>query len=363
MDRRRRRPGDRTAGRRSSGASRSEGTRTRGSRKRRERLLPPWLTMLGSVLLLVVAFAFIFFVARGCVATQEATQVRKYVTNADSLLGESSNAGNNDLQGILANAGGDPAKLDAEALAQAASQTERLHTQALEYDEVPPEFEDAQPYLVSALGIRASATRNLADAASGETGNFGEALSVAVEDYRLSDSIVRNHYLPESQDALEEVGQQGDQSYLEEPEPFMDYEELGFDTPAASAGVRDDPNALHGVQIEGVEVAGRPLYPGEDVVLTGSAEPVFAVTVVNGGEVVEAGVPVEVVMDTVAERQAKSATIPQMEPNGGSATVEVSGFRPGELEESAEVSVEAGPVEYEENDRNNVVAGTVTFGI
>jgi hypothetical protein len=43
--------------------------------------------------------------------------------------------------------------------------------------------------------------------------------------------------------------------------------------------------------------------------------------------------------------------------------VEVSGFRPGELEESAEVSVKAGPVEYEENQRNNVLAGTVTFGI
>jgi len=359
MARRRRRPGDRTVSQKSSGASRSREPR---SGKRRERMLPPWLTMLGSLLLLILAFAFIFFVARGCVATQEATQVRKYVTNSASLLSESSNAGNNDLQGVLANAGGDPANLDVDALAQAASQTERNYRQALEYDEVPPEFEDAQPYLVSALGIRASATGDLADAASSETGNFGEAVSVAVEDYRLSDSIVRNHYLPESQAALEKAGQQGDQSYLDEPEPFMDYEQLGFDTFAASAGVRDDPNARHGIQIKGVEVAGEQLSPGEDVVLTGSAEPVFAVTVVNGGEVVEAGVPVEVVMDTAAERQAHSATIPQMEPNG-EVTVEVSGFRPGELEESAEVSVKAGPVEYEENQRNNVLAGTVTFGI
>jgi len=325
--------------------------------------LPPWLTLIGSLLFLAVAFAFIFFVAKGCVATQESTQIRKYVTNADSLLSESSNLGNNDLQGVLAGADGDPAKLDGEALARAANQTERNYQQALEYDEVPPEFEGAQPYLVSSLGIRAAATRDLSEAASGETGSFGEALSAAVEDYRLSDGIIRNHYLPESREALERVGQQGDQSRLQEPEPFMDYEDLGFDTPVASAGARDDPNALHGVQIAGVEVAGRPLRPDGSVVLRGSAEPVFAVTVVNGGEVAETGVPVEVVMDTVAERQAQSATIRQIGANGGSATVEISGFRPGELEETAEVSVKAGPVEYEETRKNNILAGTVTFGL
>lgn len=325
--------------------------------------MPPWLTLLGSVLLLAVAFAFIFFVARGCVATQESTQIRKYVTKSNSLLNESSNVGNNDLQGILANADGNPAELDGEALARAATQTERLHEQALEYDEVPPEFEEAQPYLVSSLGIRAAATRDLAEAASGETGSFGEALSAAIEDYRLADGIVRNHYMPESQDALELAGQQGDQSYLEEPDPFMDYEKLGFDPPAASAGARDDPNARHGIRLAGVEVAGQPLYPGGDVVLTGSAEPVFAVTVVNTGEVMETGVPVEVVMDTVAERQARSATIRQIRPNGASATVKVSGFRPGELEETAEVRVKTGPVEYEEATRNNTLAGTVTFGL
>nr|MDQ3316492.1 hypothetical protein [Actinomycetota bacterium] len=259
--------------------------------------MPPWLTLIGSLMFLCVAFAFIFFVAKGCVATQESTQIRKYVTNADSLLGESSNVGNNDLQGILANADSDPANLDGEALARAANQTERNYQQALEYDEVPPEFEVAQPYLVSALGIRATATRELAESAAGGKGSFGETLSVAVEDYRLSDSIIRNHYVPESREALERVGQQGDQSRLREPEPFMDYEEIGFDTPTMSAGARDDPNALHGVQIASVEVAGRPLRQDGSVVLRGSAEPVFAVTVVNGGEVEETGVPVEVVMD------------------------------------------------------------------
>ena len=87
--------------------------------------------MVGSILLLVVAFAFIFFVARGCVATQESTQVRKYVTNANSLLSESSNSGNEDLQGILQSAGGRAANLDKGALKGAATTSEDLYLRAL----------------------------------------------------------------------------------------------------------------------------------------------------------------------------------------------------------------------------------------
>ncbi len=310
-----------------------------------------------------MAFAFIFFVARGCVATQESTQVRKYVTNADSLLSESSNSGNEDLQGILLNAGGDPARLDKGALDQAATKSEDLYVRALTYEETPPEFEDAHHYLVTSLGIRARATERLARTAAGDTEGFTGVLAEVVEDYRLSDSVVRNHYLPAVEDALIEAGQQRDQGYLEEPEPFMDYEEIGFQVAAPAVGVaQDDPNALHGVEILAVEVAGQPLYPGGNVVLTGSDEPIFFVTVKNGGETPETGVDVEVILNTRAERQAQTATIGQMRAKG-MATVEIGGFRPGELNETAKVTVEAGPVKYEENPANNTLTGTVTFGL
>ena len=319
--------------------------------------------MLGSVLLLVVAFGFIFFVARGCVASQEATQVRKYVTNADSLLSESSSAGNVILQTSLQNADGDPANLDVGTLSQVAETSESLYLQALTNEEVPPEFEDVHHYLVSSLGIRARATQQLADEADDAEG-FPLTLAAAVEDLRLSDGIVRNHYLPGVQDALEEADQERDRGYLSEPEPFMDYDEIGFKVaPAAVGAARDDPSALHGVQISAVEVAGHPLYQDGNVVLTGSDEPNFFVTVINGGEVPETGVDVEVILNTRAERQAQTATIGQMRANGGTATVEVGGFRPGELDETAEVTVEAGPVKYEELLGNNTVTGTVTFGM
>ncbi len=335
----------------------------RRPRKRRERALPAWLTLFGSVLLLVMAFGFIFFVARGCVATQEATQVRKYVTSADSLLSESSNAGNATLQGALATAGGDAANLDAVALNQVSETSERLYLQALTNGEVPPGFEDAHHYLVSALGIRARATDQIVKA-SGNADDFPGTLATAVEDFRLSDSVIRNHYLPEVQDALEDSNQERDGGYLDEPEPFMDYGKIGFKVaPAAAGAARDDPNALHGVQISAVEVAGQPLYQNGNVVLTGADEPIFFVTVVNGGEVAETGVDVEVILNTRAERQAQTATIGQMRANGGAATVEVEGFRPGELDETAEATVEAGPVEYEELLNNNTLTGTVTFGL
>jgi hypothetical protein len=98
------------------------------------------------------------------------------------------------------------------------------------------------------------------------------------------------------------------------------------------------------------------------VVLGGSDELAFSVTVDNRGEVAETGVPVEVVLNTRAERQALSATVEQVEP-GSSATVEIKGFKPGEFDETADVSVKAGPLKREKNENDNTLAGTVTFGI
>ena len=311
-----------------------------------------------------MAFAFIFFVARGCVATQESTQVRKYLTNADSMLSESSNTGNKRLQPTLQKAGGDPAKLDKAALGGVAANSESLYLRALENEEIPPEFDDAHHYLVSSLGIRARATKQLAEAATGDNERFKGVLAQVIYDLRLSDAVVRNDYLPAVQDDLRDAGQQRDQEYLDEPEPFMDYKEIGFDVAAPPAGVaQDDPNALHGVKITAVQVAGKPLYQNGNVRLTGSDEPIFHVTVKNGGETPETGVDVEVILNTSAERQAQTETIGQLPANGGTATVVVGGFKPGELNETAKVTIEAHPVKYEENPSNNTLTGTVTFGL
>ena len=307
-----------------------------------------------------MVFGFIFFVARGCVATQQSTQVRKYVTSADTLLSDSSNAGRGELQRVLSNAGGDPTKLDDEALSQVANRSENQYLQALSQQEIPPEFDDAHHYVVTALGIRSEATVKLAQAASGD--GFEGDLATAVEDYRTSDSIVANHYLPAVRHSLEVAGQTSDQAYLQEPQSFMDYGALGFDAAPVSGSATTDPNALHGVQVTAVRVAGKPLYGNDNVVLTGADEPTFTVTVGNGGEVPETSVDVEVVLNTSAERQAQSETIARVEPKKAT-TVQVGGFIPGELDETARVTVEVGPVEYEKTTANNTLSGTVTFGI
>ena len=318
--------------------------------------------MIGSLLLLLVVFGFIFFVARGCVATQQSTQVRKYVTSADSLLSDSSNAGRGELQGILSNAGGDASKLDDGALAQVANRTEQQYQQALQQEEIPPEFEDSHHYIVTALGIRSQATDDLAQAASGDEEGFKEDLTTAVADYRTSDTIVANFYVPAVKSSLETAGQTGDQAYLEEPQSFMDYGTLGFDAAPTSGTIRSDPDALHGVQITSVRVAGKPLYQDGNVILTGSDEPTFAVRVSNGGEVPEMGVDVEVILNTAAERQSESETISRLDARKAT-TVEIGGFIPGELDETARVTVEVAPVEYEKSTSNNTLTGTVKFGI
>lgn len=325
------------------------------------------MTLLGSVFFLILCFALIFFGARSCVATQEATQIRKYVTSADSTLSDSANAGNEQLQATVAAALEDPASLDAAAVDRAADATQKGYRESLRNEEVPPEFEDAHHYMISALGIRAAATSDLAEAAEGGSEEFGEALPAAVEDYKLSDAILLNHYVPASEKALGESGRRGDQNYLYEPRPFMDYEALGLSTRARDDSAQDssapeDLSAPRDVSIFSVAVAGRPLVQGGNVILTGSDELTFAVTLTNGAEVAETGVPVEVVLNTRAERQAIPATVERMEP-GGQATVEVRGFKPGELDETAEVSVKAGPVKYEQNEADNVLTGTVTFGL
>ena len=318
--------------------------------------------MIGSLLLLIVVFGFIFFVARGCVATQQSTQVRKYVTSADSLLSDSSSAGRGELQGILSNAGGDASKLNDGALAQVANRTEQQYQQASQQEEIPPEFEDSHHYIVTALGIRSQATDDLAQAASGDEEGFEEDLTTAVADYRTSDTIIANFYVPAVKSSLETAGQTGDQAYLEEPQSFMDYGALGFDIAPTSGTTQSDPNALHGVQITSVRVAGKPLYQDGNVVLTGSDEPTFAVRVSNGGEVPEMGVDVEVILNTAAERQSESETISRLDARKAT-TVEIGGFIPGELDETARVTVKVAPVQYEKSTSNNTLTGTVKFGI
>jgi hypothetical protein len=44
-------------------------------------------------------------------------------------------------------------------------------------------------------------------------------------------------------------------------------------------------------------------------------------------------------------------------------TADVGGFIAGELDETARVPVEAGPVEYEKSASNNTLTGTVKFRI
>ena len=356
-------PKARSAKPRSSGGSRRPSPSRRPYRG--ERSLPPWLTLLGSISFLVLCFAFIFLVARSCVAAQESTQIRKYVTSADSTLSDSANVGNEELQGALSSALEDPANLDTTAINRAADATRKGYLDALRNEEVPPEFEDAHHYMVTALGIRAAATGDLSEAAKGNRAEFAEALSSAAEDYKLSDAIVRNHYVPASEEALRSSGRRSDQNYLYEPKPFMDYEALGLSTSAArgdASSTPDEPNALRDVRISRVEVAGRPLSSNGNVVLSGSDELVFSVTVNNKGEVAETGVPVEVVLNTRAERQAIPATIERVDP-GGSTTAEIRGFRPGEFDEAVEVAVKAGPIKDEESESDNTLTGTVTFGI
>lgn len=335
-----------------------------GNRRRPERALPPWLTLLGAILLLFFSFAFIFFVARSCVATQESREVLTYISNSKSTLSDSANLGNEQLQPELQAALANPKNADAEALRRAADETRKHYLSALNDGEVPKEFEETNHYMVSALGIRAMATKEIADAAGGDREGLGEAIGRAAEGYKESDALIRNYYVPSAREALRDAGRRRDQNYLYEPKPFMDYETLGLAGQEGGGGgsAAGDPNAPRGVNVLSAMVAGQELYAGGDVVLSGNDEPVFSVTVQNSGEVPLTGVKVEVVLNTAAERQSQTSTIERIAPDE-TATVRVRGFTPGQLNETAQTTITAGPVEGEENTDNNTLTGSVTFGM
>ena len=192
-------------------------------------------------------------------ATQEATQIRKYITSVDSTLSDSENAGNEELQGALK----DPADPDTAAIDRAADATRKGYKDALRNEGIPPEFEDAHHYAVTALGIRATATEELAEAARGDLEDFEDSIASAVEDYKFSDAIIFNHYVPASERALEEADRVSDRSYLHEPKPCMDYEALGLSSgsPQSSSSssalfVPEDPSTLRNLRILRVQHAG-----------------------------------------------------------------------------------------------------------
>ena len=142
----------------------------------------------------------------------------------------------------------------------------------------------------------------------------------------------------------------------------MDYGALGFDAAPTSGTTQSDPNALHGVQITSVRVAGKPLYQDGNVVLTGSDEPTFAVRVSNGGEVPETGVDVEVILNTAAERQSESETISRLERQEGDHGRDRRLYT-RRARRDREGHRQGGPVEYEKSTSNNTLTGTVKFGI
>ena len=221
MERRSHRSGPKVRRARPS-SSRGSGSRPRTkARPRRGGTLPPWITLLGSILFLATCFFLIFFVAKGCVAAQESTQIRKYVTSADSTLSDSANLGREELQGALAGAAEDPGTMDAAALGSASDKARTYYLDALRNQEVPPGFEDAHHYMVSALGVRAEAVEDLASAAGGEPAEAGETPPASVGDFKLNDAIVRALDVPASKVAVVDLGNGGSRTKSYEPQPCM----------------------------------------------------------------------------------------------------------------------------------------------
>ena len=92
-------------------------------------------------MLLVLCFSFVFFVGKSCVAAQKSTEIRKYITSADSILSDSTNVGNEALQPVISGTLEDSENQDAAAMDRASDETRKGYLDALRKEGVPPEFE------------------------------------------------------------------------------------------------------------------------------------------------------------------------------------------------------------------------------
>ncbi|WP_273844937.1 hypothetical protein [Rubrobacter calidifluminis] len=326
-------------------------------RRRGGRALPPWASVCVSALLFLVVAGVILLVVRGCVATQQATGIRKYVATSDSILLESQHLGNGRLQRALEDASdGRVSSRHREDLRWSAERSRELYERTLASQKVPRRFAQVHHYLQSALGIRARATGRIARAASGSRERLRSALSSGLRDYKMSDAVISHYYMPAVREVLREEGQiNEDDAIIYHPAPFVDYGASGL-----GGGRRE--GAAHGVRISGVSVGGHPLYPGGTVILKGADRPVFRIEVANDGGMVEDGVPVEISVAGGVESQVRTARIRRIEP-GRTETVTLGGFKPGVVDETSRVRVEVGPVRYEQYTRDNTLSGRLTFGI
>ena len=325
------------------------------------------LAVLGAGILVLLVIAY--FLTRGGGASSTPTE--KYFSQVSPILTQSDNLGAS-FRNLLVTSGLTP------AAAQKALQedTNKAKEQYAAAKAIKPtsQLVPVHPYLLQALQYRVNGLRCLSTTVIGATKDKplpgGQALAACTQKLLASDIIYPDSYASAAHDALSaaNITAQVPTSRFLHPSDTKLVTARGF----ADVLQRLKPGAvhgLHGVQLVGVteSAGGKALSTSQLNTVTYTSKLTFTITIKNGGNFQEVGVPVKLsLLHAGSQTITKTATISTI-ARGAHATVTIGNLfpPPSQPQYSAPYTLKvfAGPVPGERNTSNNGGTYRVAFKV
>jgi hypothetical protein len=337
--------------------------------------LTPLLRLVGLVAFAIVIVVVLVLWIDSCRSDSERDAYADYMQDVRAI-GDASQEDGRELNTVLTTPGIKAADLQ-ERLGGLAQTEEQNVARARELT-APGQLRDQQRAVVSALELRVSGLRRLADAFQQVQGvsnpdetEVGGLLSTQMHRFIASDVLWEDSFRDPSVAVLrsQDIGgvEVPDSNFLPNAEiatvtgMFAIYQRIR----GASTGGQAGDGARHGNGIVGVEAqpSGQALQEGEDNFVTATADLAFAVTIENSGDAQEVRVTVRLTVEQSPRPIEKEQVINIINPGERKTVV----FRQlGQIVQFAQkttLRVEVEPVPNEENTGNNTAAYPVTFSL
>jgi hypothetical protein len=337
--------------------------------------LTPLLRLIGLVAFAIVIVVVLVLWIDSCRSDNERDAYADYMADVRAI-GDASQEDGRELNTVLTTPGIKAADLQ-ERLGGLAQTEEQNVARARELA-APGHLREQQRSVVSALELRVSGLRRLADAfqqaqgvSNPDENEIGRLLATQMHRFIASDVLWDDEFRDPAVAVLrsQDIGgvEVPDSSFLPNTEiatvtgMFAIYQRIR----GASTGGQAGDGARHGNGIVGVEAlpSGQALKEGEDNFVTATADLAFSVTVENSGDAQEVRVSVRLTVEQSPRPIEKQQVINIINPGERKTVV----FRQlGQIVQFAQkttLRVEVEPVPNEENTGNNTAAYPVTFSL
>lgn len=323
------------------------------------------LAVLGAGILVLLVIAY--FLTKG--SGTSSTPTEAYFSKVSPILTQSDNLGAS-LRNLLVTSGLTPQ--DAQKALEADTTKAKEQYAAAKAIKPTSQLTPVHPYLLQALQYRVNGLRCLAATVIGASKEKpllgGQAMGACTQKLLASDIIYSDSYASAAHDALNAAN-------INAQVPTSQFLRASDTKLVTSRGYADvlqrlRPGAvhgLHGVQLVSVSESGKALNPGRLNTVTYTSKLSFTITIKNGGNFQEVGVPVKLtLLHAGSQPITKTATISTI-ARGAHATVSIGGLfpPPSQPQYSAPYTLRvfAGPVPGERNKSNNGGQYRVAFKV